>query len=64
MLKDSALYGQLANVYRDFSIEGTTLDNQIALFLHIQKIGASHPPVFPSAVVLDDDLRMNIEFCF
>ena len=63
LLKDSALYGQLANVYRDFSIEGTTLDNQIALFLHIQKIGASHPPVFPSAVVLDDDLRMNIEFC-
>ena len=63
LLKDSAFYGQLANVYRDFSIEGTTLDNQIALFLHIQKIGASHPPVFPSAVVLDDDLRINIEFC-
>ena len=63
LLKDSALYGQLAIVYRDFSIEGTTLDNQIALFLHIQKIGASHPPVFPSAVVLDDDLRTNIEFC-
>ena len=63
MVEGSAINGQLAIVYRDFSIEGATLDNQIALFLHIQKTGASHPPGFPGAVVLDDDLRINIEFC-
>ena len=63
MVEGSAINGQLAIVYRDFSIEGATLDDQIAIRLHIQKRGASHPPGFPGAAVLDDDPRMKIELC-
>ena len=63
LVEGSAINGQLAIVYRDSSVEGATLDDQIAIRLHIQKRGASHSAGFPGAVVLDDDLRMNIELC-
>jgi len=63
LVEGSALNGQLAIVYCDSSVEGTALDGQIAIRLHIQKRGASHPPGFPGAAVLDGDLRMKIELC-
>ena len=63
LVEGSALNGQLAIVHRDSSVEGTALDDQIAIRLHIQKRGASHPPGFPGAAVLDGDPRMKIELC-
>ena len=61
LVEGSALNGQLAIVHRDSSVEGTALDGQIAIRLHIQKRGASHPPGFPGAAVLDGDPRIKIE---